>query len=244
MNIDRKPLGIKSYGSISLLPNSRVTPADKHCHEGQARIATEKPRDRHDEVIVQEKVDGSNVGVALLNGCIIAITRAGYLAKTSPFEQHRHWANWVESYKDRFLVVLKENGERICGEWLMQAHGTRYALRHEPFVAFDIMKEHYRLPYDDFVQRIQKGSFTIPYLIHRGNPISVQSALDRVGINGYHGAIDEIEGIVFRVQRRGELDFLVKYLKPYKKDGIYLPEQSGKEPIWNWYPYGYKLEEM
>ena len=47
-----KPLGKKAYGSIALLPNSRVTPADHHCHEGQARIATEKQRDRHDEVIV------------------------------------------------------------------------------------------------------------------------------------------------------------------------------------------------
>ena len=63
-----KPLGIKSYGSIPHLEGSRITPADKHCHEGQTRIATTRKRDRHDEIIVQEKVDGSNVGIALLNG--------------------------------------------------------------------------------------------------------------------------------------------------------------------------------
>jgi len=241
--LDRKPLGIKSYGSIALLPNSRITPADKHCHEGQARIATEKARDRHDEVIVQEKLDGSNVGVALISGCIVAITRAGYLAKTSPFEQHWHWANWVESYKERFMAVLQENGERICGEWLMQAHGTRYALPHEPFVAFDIMKDHYRLPYDKFIQRIKQGYFVTPRLLHRGNPISVNVALERLGEYGYHGAIDEVEGIVWRVQHRGEIDFLVKYLKPYKEDGTYLPEKSGKDPIWNWYPVGYDIKQ-
>ena len=240
---ERKPLGIKSYGTIPLLPNSRVTPADKHCHEGQARIATERARDRHDEIIVQEKLDGSNVGVALVDGCIVALTRAGYLARTSPFEQHWHWANWVESYKERFLAVLKENGERLCGEWLMQAHGTRYALLHEPFVAFDIMKEHHRVPYDEFILRVRYGNFTIPHLLHKGQPISVQYALSLVGEHGYHGAIDEIEGVVWRVQRRGEVDFLVKYLKPYKEDGIFLPEKSGGNSIWNWYPSGYTINQ-
>ena len=230
-----KPLGKKAYGSIALLPNSRVTPADHHCHEGQARIATEKRRDRHDEVIVQEKLDGSCVAVALINGEILALTRAGYLADTSPFEQHHCWGSWVKSYEYRFRAILEE-GERLCGEWIMQAHGTRYNLVHEPFVAFDLMKEHYRLPYDLFCQRVKWGYFVLPHLIHRGYPISISTALGRLGEFGYHGAIDEVEGFVVRVQRRGEIDFLVKYLKPYKKDGIYLPEQSGKEAVWNWYP--------
>ena len=230
-----KPLGKKAYGSISLLPNSRVTPADHHCHEGQARIATEKPRDRHDEVIVQEKLDGSNVAVALLNGEILALTRRGYLADTSPFEQHHHWGDWVKSYENRFRHILEE-GQRVCGEWIMQAHGTRYELTHEPFVAFDIMKGNYRMPYDQFQVQAEGGNFIIPHLIHRGYPMTVDVALDRLGTYGYHGAVDEVEGFVIRVQRRGEIDFLVKYLKPYKKDGVWLPEVSGKDAVWNWYP--------
>ena len=218
-----------------MLPNSRKTPADHHCHEGHARIATEKPRDRHDEVIVQEKVDGSCVAVALINGEILALTRAGYLADTSPFEQHHHWGTWVKSYEKRFRSILEE-GQRICGEWLMQAHGTRYDLVHEPFVAFDIMTNNYRLPYDQFIIQAHRANFITPHLLHRGLPMSVAGTLDRLGDYGFHGATDEVEGFVVRVQRRGEIDFLVKYLKPYKKDGIYLPELSGKEAVWNWYP--------
>jgi hypothetical protein len=79
-----KPLGAKSYGHIAHLPGSRMGPGDHKCHEGQKRIATEKPRDRHDEVIVQEKLDGSNVGVARLDGMLYALTRAGYDADSSP----------------------------------------------------------------------------------------------------------------------------------------------------------------
>jgi len=118
----------------------------------------------------------------------------------------------------------------------MQAHGTIYKLRHEPFVVFDVMVGNYRLPYDKFMVVVKPGNFTTPYLIHRGNPISVETALNRLGTFGHHGATDEVEGFVIRVQRRGEVDFLVKYLKPYKKDGIYLSSVSGKDDVWNWYP--------
>jgi hypothetical protein len=235
MTTERKPLGIKNYGTIPHLEGSRITPSDKHCHEGQSRIATEKARDRHDEVIVSEKVDGSNVGVALFNGDILAITRAGYLATTSPYEQHWHFAKWVKENETRFRYVLNE-GERICGEWLMQAHGTIYKLSHEPFVVFDLMKDHDRLQYDQMLNRISKGNFIVPRLLHRGNPISIQYALDILGEHGYHGAIDKAEGCVWRVERKGVVDFLVKYVRPEKGDGIYLPEISKKEPVWNWYP--------
>ena len=86
--MNKKPLGRKSYGSIPHLPGSRVGPADHHCSEGQARIATEKKRDKHDIIIVQEKLDGSNVGVAKIEGDIVAITRSGYTAISSPYKQH------------------------------------------------------------------------------------------------------------------------------------------------------------
>lgn len=51
-----------------------------------------------------------------------------------------------------------------------------------------------------------------------------------------HGSQESIEGAVWRVERDGEVDFLAKYLRPDKVDGCYLPEMSGKEPIWNWRP--------
>jgi hypothetical protein len=139
MNLEnKKPLGGKSYGHIAHLPGSRMGPGDHKCHEGQKHIATEKPRDRHDLVIVQEKLDGSNVAVARLDGMLFPLSRAGYLAGSSPYEQHWRFAEWVYANQDRFMLVL-QNGERLCGEWLMQAHGTRYSLKHEPFVAFDLM---------------------------------------------------------------------------------------------------------
>ena len=52
---NNKPLGQKAYGSIPHLPGSRLGVGDHHVTHGQAKIATEKPRDKHDFIIVQEK---------------------------------------------------------------------------------------------------------------------------------------------------------------------------------------------
>lgn len=242
----RKPLGGKSYGHIPHFPGSRMGPGDHKCSEGQLRIATEKARDRHDRIIVQEKLDGSNVGVARIDGVIVPLTRAGYVADTSPYEQHWRFGEWVYANQDRFFAVLND-GERLCGEWLMQAHGTRYELFHEPFVAFDLMRGTTRMTVDDLSQRIAIGGFVLPRRIHDGGPLSVEDALKAIQQSG-HGALDPVEGAVWRVERNAQInrhsserawivDYLAKYVRPDKVDGCYLPEQNGTDcPIWNWHP--------
>lgn len=231
-NNNKKPLNQKSYGSIGHLPNSRMGIGDHHCHEGQAIIATKKTRDKHDRIIVQEKLDGSNVGIAKIENEIYPLTRAGYLANTSKYQHHCVFYDWAIRQKKRFLELL-EDGERLCGEWLYQAHGTRYNLPHEPFVGFDIMNKHERLVYDEFDERTNKFDIIVPNLLSYGaGCVSVEEALKRIEVSG-HGAIDPVEGCVWRVERnkiinrstgerKWEVDFLVKYVRPEKIDGCYL----------------------
>jgi len=224
-----KPLGRKNYGSIGHLPSSRLGPGDHHVTEGQARIATEKTRDKHDVVIVQEKLDGSNVGICKVNGEILALSRAGYLATSSKYEQHHLFAAWVEKNRDRFERLLEE-GERVCGEWLAMAHGTLYRLRHEPFVAFDVMRGEVREPFEVFRKRCRE--FTQPHLISCGPPMAVAAALASLGEYGHHGALDPVEGAIWRVERQGKVDFLAKFVKHDKVDGKYFEETTGKN-VWN-----------
>lgn len=233
MNTKEKPLGQRSYGHIPHLPGSRMGPADKTCHEGQARIATEKARNKHDVVIIQEKLDGSNVCVARVNGSLVALGRAGYLASTSEYAMHQKFAEWVNRNISRFEFL--EEGERLCGEWLIQAHGTRYDLPHEPFVAFDILRNpHKRVSYDEFRSRVK--DFVQPRLISHGAPHSIDFVIAALEPSG-HGAIDPVEGAVWRVEHRGAVDFLVKYVRPDKTDGKYLPGINGNtEPVWNTWP--------
>lgn len=229
---ETKPLGQKAYGSIPHLPGSRRGPADKGLTDQQARILTEKARDRHDIIIVTEKLDGSNCSVAKINGEIVALGRAGYLAKTSPYEQHHLFADWVEVNKKRFSDLLGE-GERCVGEWMALAHGTRYNLPHEPYVIFDLMRGNRRATWAEVLSRTP--DFVRPYVIHIGDPISIDKAVELL-TPVHHGAIDPIEGAVWRVERKGEVDFLGKYVRPEKADGCLLPEKNNGISIWNWKP--------
>lgn len=238
--MNTKPLGGKAYGSIPHFPGSKVGPGDHTCSSGQLRIATQATRDKHDRVIVQEKLDGSNVAVALLDSVLYPITRSGYLANTSPYKQHHLFYRWALENADRFMAVL-HNGERLCGEWLIQAHGTRYELIHEPFVAFDLMCKDQRLPFEEFAERIGAGHFIKPctFCYGRGIAVSISLAMSALGKHGWHGAIDSPEGAVWRVERDNKVDFLAKYVRKEKVNGCYLSKVSGKPDVWNRWP-GYE----
>jgi hypothetical protein len=234
----KKPLGHKNYGHIPHLPGSRMGPGDHKCHAGQEKIALKKARDKYDRIIVQEKLDGSNVGVARIDDILYPLTRSGYLANTSPFKMHHVFNDWVFTNMDRFMSVLK-NDERICGEWLLIAHGTCYDLPHEPFVAFDIMTDkHKRMPFDECSERIN-NLFVMPHVVSDNGPISIENVLKLLGTYGFHGAKESVEGAIWRVERsvlidkqRGNIagrthkvDFIVKYVRPDKEDGKYLDQQ-------------------
>ena len=238
---NNKPLGRKSYGSIGHLPGSRLGPGDHHVSPGQATICTQKTRDCHDIIVVQEKLDGSCTAVTLIDGEIIALNRSGYRATTSPYEQHHLFADWVHWRESEFRMILTE-GERIVGEWLAQAHGTRYNNLADPWVAFDIFtKDNERLAYDAMEARIWATKLHVPRLLHYGDALHFNGAvsIEKVWagpteLGSSEGNIDPPEGAVWRVERGGKIDFLAKWVRPDKIDGLYLPEISGKPAVWNW----------
>ena len=227
----KKPLGRKAYGSIGHLPHSRMGEGDHKVPEGMTKICHGKVRDYKDTIVIQEKLDGSNCAVAKINNEIIPLTRAGYRANTSPYEQHHMFEKWVAQNWQRFDDLL-ENDERIVGEWLAMAHGTKYDLPHEPFVVFDIMTETNRLPVRVFNERVLKYGFIVPKLINYGLAMPHKDILKRLEPSG-HGAIDPVEGYVCRVERDGEVDFLAKWVRQDKIDGKYFAQNYG-EDVWNY----------
>ena len=237
-----KPLGGKGYGSIPHLPGSLVGPGDHTISEGQARICFDKPRDGEDRIFVEEKLDGCCALVAKVNGKILALQRRGYLASTSPYKQLQRWAEWVTDREALFNQLLNE-GERLVGEWLLQAHGTRYILDRGPWIVFDLIRPRTyrgrgaafnRAIRDELEERVF-NHFPMPG-VYAISPISLDKIRPWIcakGFKGFHNALDGPEGVVYRVEREGKVDFVAKWVRPDKVDGKYLPEISGKEAIWN-----------
>lgn len=226
-----KPLGIKAYGHIPHLPGSRMGAGDHHCHEGQQRMCCEKRRDKHDTIIVQEKVDGSCVSVALLDGKLVPLMRAGHRATDSRYRQHILFDRWVWEHEEQLRSILNE-GERVCGEWLALAHGTKYDLPHEPFVMFDVMVGSDRMKTVAEMGALSlRSGLPVPRNLHIGDVVSIDRVMSLLEPSG-HGALESVEGAVWRVERKGKHDFIAKFVRHDKKDGCYL---DGPE-LWNTWP--------
>jgi len=238
-----KPLGRKSYGSIGHLPGSRLGPGDHHIHDGQSRAVLEA-LPKGDRLVVQEKLDGSNVGVCKVDGKIIAINRAGWDCWSSPHEQHRMFAAWVQRNADRFDAILGE-WERICGEWIALAHGTLYALKHEPFVPFDVFTAaNERMVFTAFLERAHRARLVTPHVFHFQN---VACPLSYVAdAPSHHGAADGIkEGVVYRWERDDRVLMLAKWVRPDKLDGNLLVGKkdagmTATQETWNWRLEGWR----
>jgi len=227
-----KPLGRKAYGSIPHLPGSRLGPGDHHINKGQTAILLSKARNVNDIVIVQQKLDGACTAVAKIDGALVPLSRAGVPAIAHQFEHLKLFAQWA--YANTSLFDFLEDGERVVGEWLALAHGTRYNLPHLPFVPFDIMRGDTRLTYSEFATRIG-DRFVLPQLISVGPPMSIEVAVSKLSAEA-HGAIDPVEGCVWRVESQGKVEFLAKYVRHDKVDGTYLKQAAAGNPVWNWRP--------
>lgn len=234
MRDNGKPMGRKSYGSIPHVHGSRLGPGDHHIHWGNQRILTEKLRDKHDRIIVTEKMDGSCTCVANVDGEIVALGRAGWLAQSSPYEQHHLFAEWVRREQGRFDWLLP--GQRLCGEWMAQAHGTQYDIKRDPWFVFDLIEGKTRLPFKDVWKWCEPVGLQVVPLIHDGGPLSLVRADQMLGRYGHGGATDHAEGFVYRCERRGVFDFMAKFVREEKVPGVYLPEISGDKSVWNWRP--------
>ncbi len=229
-----KPLNRKNYGSIPHLSSSKLGEMDYFIHEGQERILTEKVRDKHDTIFVFEKYDGSNVGIGKKDGNIFALTRSGYEASTSPYKQHHLFSDWVYKNVMKWMDIL-ENGERITGEWLAQAHGLKYNIEVEPIVFFDHFNpENQRSQFDYLGELAIMYGLQLPRMLHRGKAIATNELLPTLN-TGTEGicSIEAPEGMVYRVERKGKVDFLAKWVRSDFEAGKYIIDKEESELIWN-----------
>jgi len=234
-----KPLNKKNYGSIGHFSISKLGEGDHHINPGQERILTQKTRDKFDYIHITEKYDGSNVGIAKVDNKIYALVRKGYEAKTSPFMMHHYFNDWVVANENLFKHILNE-GERIVGEWMLQVHSLSYKIPSHlpPFIALDWFNaNNKRYVQADLHNCLMPYKIARPRVLYEGYAaFSIEDALNILHAdfnkNKYiHCNNKNPEGLVYRVERKGKVDFLSKYVRHDFVPGIYLIKDA--PPIWN-----------
>jgi hypothetical protein len=189
-----------------------------------------------DRVLVTEKLDGSCVAVVREGAGVGAYGREGSPCAASRNDGRRAFAAWVETEAARFVAL--GDGERLTCEWLIHAHGTRYALPHGPAVVIDgFGADGARWPLDRVRAAAAAAGLPVAYLLHDGGAVALDVVLARLGERGHHGALDAAEGVVYRLERAGVVVGLAKYVRPGKVDGCYLADRTGGDAVLNsWLP--------
>lgn len=90
------------------------------------------------EVVVEEKVDGANLGISVgVDGQLRAQNRGQYLAEPYP-GQFARLTHWLSVHRETLLPVLQQQGMILFGEWLAARHSLAYDRLPDWFVVFDV----------------------------------------------------------------------------------------------------------
>ena len=89
-------------------------------------------------VIVEEKLDGANLGLSLdEHGEVRAQNRGAYLDLASPHPQFRPLRQWLAEHRVRLLDTLTPD-LIVFGEWCYATHSVSYTQLPDWFVGFDV----------------------------------------------------------------------------------------------------------
>lgn len=130
------------------------------------------------EICVEEKIDGTNLGVAVVNGEPIVrnrshILRKGYSRCKTPAQiQYQRFWTWMYDNIHKWRNLNKELGfeASVYGEWLYARHVVEYDALPTLFIAYDIYNSAERtfLPPIDTRTVLTSTGFEVPPLIASG----------------------------------------------------------------------------
>jgi len=90
------------------------------------------------EVLVEEKVDGANVGLSVNEeGELCAQNRGSYLTPASSHPQFKPFFRWLDARRDALSDALFPD-LMLFGEWCWAVHSVRYTKLPDWFLAFDV----------------------------------------------------------------------------------------------------------
>jgi len=167
-----------------------------------------------DEVVVEEKVDGTNIGLWFDESGRFVLRHRGTNVKAVRTAEYQRLRAWAARYEPALRDVL---GNRLAlyGEWLYARHAIAYDNLPDYFIAFDVFDRERRV-FLDTAARHRVASSTglceVPVLF-RGVLGSLERLRSLLGGSRW-SSTDKAEGLVVRLERDGVLILRAKFLRP------------------------------
>ena len=197
--------------ALPLLTTSQ-TRDDLVLGKGEASALISNP-----SLTIEEKVDGANLGISLIDG-EIRFQKRGHWVVPASEEQFAKLESWASQHKHAILRILANGNRILFGEWLSSQHSVHYDSLPDWFLAFDV----YEISTASFLSvtrrdELLKGSgINAVRTVHKGPMASMDQLVDlvlnletlycRKGVSA--------EGVYLRVDEEGKLKRRAKLVHP------------------------------
>ena len=206
------------YPRTPHLFGSRGTDDDKHLGQQESLdfIADSS-------LVVEEKLDGTNVGIHLTSAGRMVLQCRGHEITTGMHAQYDLFKQWTMG-KRPVLEAMLEDRLILFGEWLFARHSVHYRDLPHYFFEFDIYDKQ-RKVFLDLATRLEKlegtGIQTVP-VIHRG-PATADELHTMIGPSRFnsqfqnpltHRTDNLMEGLYLRTEADGCVTGRAKFVRP------------------------------
>jgi len=206
------------YPRTPHLFGSKGTDDDKHLGEKESSRFISQP-----SLIVEEKIDGTNVGVHFQADGEMVLQCRGHLITEGMHRQYdlfKHWAAikrqaWDECLEDRYILF---------GEWVFARHSIHYLQLSHYFFEFDIYdkRSHVFLSLQQRLPLIEQLRVQTVPIVHRG-PVDRERLSQLIGPSYFDsrfehpgtGQVDRLmEGVYLRTEEGDVVTGRAKFVRP------------------------------
>ncbi len=213
-----------SYGQFVKYPRtphlfgSSGTDDDKHLDDAESARFLADP-----SLIVEEKLDGTNVGIHFSPGGVLALQCRGHLITEAMHPQYDLLKQWA-AVKRPALEAILEDRLILFGEWVHARHSVLYRRLPHYFFEFDLYDKRAGA-FLDLERRLEildgSGLQTVP-VVHRGtldrgglSALIGPSRFDAEFENPLTGRTDALmEGLYLRTEAGGVVTGRAKFVRP------------------------------
>jgi hypothetical protein len=193
------------------------------------------------ELIVEEKLDGSNCGMAYSEDGIGLIRNRKHILSKNFTQQKRTPAKeqflsawgWQSKNKDKFMRMNKLANDHmsVYGEWVLALHGVEYNQLPTQFIAYAVYSSlrHSFLPVEEARDLLFTSGFEVARQLHSGK-IDLDNLIKLANAQSSYSSSHQREGVVIKVLSTTNQYKLIR--KDYMQNAAWDDKQMRKQPSW------------
>ncbi|RYH15957.1 AAA family ATPase [archaeon] len=154
--------------------------------------------------VVEEKVDGANMGISIVEGQIRVQNRSHYIS-SQYHAQFELLDQWLAKHATELYEVLIPDKHILYGEWVYATHSVYYNGLEDWFIAYDLFDVEQQCFWsrDRLVQLLAPTSIKVVKVLYEGYFRSIEEITALVRGSSYYGDSPR-EGIVIRLMSKDE----------------------------------------